>query len=59
MRLVSTMIECFGLTLQCENIVLRLHPAHARRKGLVSQVEILGLVEVLKPCMELEICQCE
>ena len=28
----------------------RPHPAHVRRRGLVLQARILGLVEVLKPC---------
>ena len=31
------------------SLVPRPHPAHARRRGLVSQVQILGPAEVLKP----------
>ena len=40
------------------NLVPRPHPAHTRRRGLVSQVQILGLAEVLKPCNGLQIGQC-
>ena len=32
------------------SLVPRPHPAHARRRGLVSQVQILGPAEVPKPC---------
>ena len=32
------------------SLVPRLHPAHTRRRGLVSQVQILGPAEVPKPC---------
>ena len=40
----------------CVNsVTLRPHPAHVRRRGLVSQAQILGLVEVLKPCN----CRCK
>ena len=32
------------------NLVPRPHPAHARRRGLVSQVQTLGAAEAPKPC---------
>ena len=32
------------------SLMPRPHLAHARRRGLVSQVQILGPAEVLKPC---------
>ena len=32
------------------NLVPRPHLAHTRKRGLVSQVQILGPAEVLKPC---------
>ena len=32
------------------SLVPRPHPAHARRRGLVSQVGMLGPAEVPKPC---------
>ena len=40
----------FILRASDSSLVPRPHPAHARRRGLVSQVQILGPAEVPKPC---------
>ena len=39
-----------AIHVQNYSLVPRPHPTHMRRRGLVSQVQIFGLTEVLKPC---------